>query len=116
METPDIPETLILKPQHMTALVLFGTAALLGVFTVLAVVRLWASRMQKKSGACSGLDLEALRKMRDTGQITQEEYEAVRGTVSGAPPPSERGKRERSAAPPETPIDPDGRGAPSSPA
>jgi len=116
METPDIPETLILKPQNTTALILFGTAALLAIFVILALVRLWGSQLQKSTGREGNLDLEALRQMRDTGQITQEEYEAVCGTLGGTPPPKGHSKPALSAAPPETPIEPQGPGAPSSPA
>jgi hypothetical protein len=102
METPDSPETLVLKPHEITALVFFGTAALIAVFTVLAIVRVWASRLQKKPVGCGGLDIAGLRRLRDAGEITQEEFDAVCGAAGGpdAPP-----RPARSGAAPETPID-----------
>ena len=102
METPDVPETLVLKPHEITALVFFGTAALIAVFTVLAIVRVWASRLQKKPVGCGGLDIASLRRLRDAGEITQEEFDAVCGAAGG---PNALSRAARSGAAPETPID-----------
>lgn len=112
METPDVPETLVLKPHEITALVFFGTAALIGVFTVLAIVRVWASRLQKKPVGCGGIDIEGLRRMRDAGEITPEEFDAVCG-AAGAPkaaPAKEPPRAADAGAAPETPINPPGSG------
>jgi len=112
METPDVPETLVLKPHEITALVFFGTAALIAVFTVLAIVRVWASRLQKKPGTCGGLDIDGLRRMRGAGEITQEEFDAVSGTLGDGKAAMPQGppRPARSDGAPETPIDPDDAG------
>ena len=112
METPDVPETLILKPHEITALVLFGAAALIAIFTVLAMVRVWASRLQKKPPGCGGLDIASLRRLRDAGEITPGEFDAVCG-AAGAPkaaPAKEPPRAADAGAAPETPINPPAAG------
>ena len=87
---------------------LFGIVALVVLFVILALVRLWGLRMQTKSGACGGIDLEELKRQRDAGEIAQEEYDAVcAGLADGGP------AKAKDAAPgtartdhaPETPIE-----------
>jgi len=74
-------------------LLVWGAAGLAVVFLVLMLVRLWGWRTQKRGGACGGIDLDVLRRQWMAGQISEEEYEAVRRSIAGAEP-------EPSPAPP----------------
>ena len=91
METSD---TLVVPMRWMMVLIIGGVGALLAVFVVLAVVRLWGLRVQTKGGAAGGLNIEELRRQRDAGRISPEEYDAVRaslaGGAAGAEPTPER--------------------------
>jgi len=76
-------ETIEFSTQHLMPVMLFGILALVALFVVLALVRLWGLKMQTKSGACGGIDLEDLRRRRDAGEISQAEYEAVCASATG---------------------------------
>ncbi len=70
--------------RQMLTVLAWCAAGLVGVFLVLALVRLWAWRTQHRGGSCGGIDLARLREQRRRGEITQAEYEAIRGAVLGA--------------------------------
>ena len=86
METSD---TIVVPMHWMMWLVIGGVTVLLAVFVVLALVRLWGLRMQTKSRGCGGLDIEELRRQRDAGRISPEEYDAVRASLAGGAPVAE---------------------------
>jgi hypothetical protein len=71
-------------PKDLMLLVYGGVLFVLLVFVVLALVRYWSYRLQHPRKATRGLDLEGLRRQRDAGAITQEEYEAVRAQIVAA--------------------------------
>jgi hypothetical protein len=79
------PETeLNFTPDQLFALAAFGILGVMALFGLVAMVRLWAGRMQKAGGFCGGLDLDQLRQHRDMGIVTAEEYDAIRGHLAGA--------------------------------
>jgi len=71
-------------PKDLMLLVYGGVLLILLVFVVLALVRYWSYRLQHPREGTHGLDLEGLRRQRDAGTITQEEYEAVRAQIAAA--------------------------------
>lgn len=73
-----------MSPDQIMALALVCVLALLVIFVVLSLVRMWGQRMQKHGGGCGGLDLDALRQQRDTGEISQKEYDIIVGSIAGA--------------------------------
>jgi hypothetical protein len=73
-----------MSPGQQMALAIVCVAALLAIFVLLALVRMWGRRMQKQGGGCGGLDLEALRRQQDTGVISQKEYDIIVGGIAGA--------------------------------
>jgi len=92
-----------------------AVAALWALFLVLTVVRYWSQRAQNRGNATGGLDLETLERQRDAGKISQEEYERIRGTMTGARPASGANAEafkaktaESEETPPERPINPSG--------
>jgi len=104
-------ETIEFSMRQLMPVMLFGIVALVVLFVILALVRLWGLKMQTKSGASGAIDLEDLRRRRDAGEISQAEYEAVCASATGDPDGS--GPRQ------ETPItqqDAETNGAERSPA
>ncbi len=89
-------ETIDLSMQHLTPVMLFGIVALVAIFAILALVRIWGLKMQRKSVARGGIDLEDLRQRRDAGEISQAEYETVCASLTKGAAGSEAGQ--------ETPI------------
>jgi hypothetical protein len=85
MENPDT----IVRTENLPALVATAIVLLVLVMIAGAVVRAWGQRMLHKPGAASGLDLDRLRRLRDTGEITQGEYDRVCGSIA---PVSEKKK------------------------
>ena len=108
-----------------------AVAALWALFLVLTVVRYWSQRAQKRGNAtgrrspqvsrrgdrrldvASGLDLATLERQRDAGNISQEEYERIRGIMTGARATggangeaTEAKAAEPEETPPERPIKP----------
>ncbi|HUU89824.1 MAG TPA: hypothetical protein VM238_01300 [Phycisphaerae bacterium] len=77
------PETIEFSMQHLMPVLLFGIVALVVLFVILGLVRLWGLKMQTKSGASGGIDIEDLRRRRDAGEISQAEYEAVCASAAG---------------------------------
>jgi hypothetical protein len=81
--------------------------ALTPIFVLLALVKMWGLRMQQKRGGCGGLDVESLRRQRDSGEITQEEFDRILGGITGGGPgaamrPAKAGSEEN---PPQPPIE-----------
>jgi hypothetical protein len=107
MDAPDTLESFMLRPEQLTAIVLFSTAALVAIFAILGMVRLWGAQMQKRSGACGGLDMAGLKQMRDAGEISQQEYDAVCAQITGKGPAPAKGRpaAPRAGPPAEKPID-----------
>jgi len=66
------------------ALAIVCVMALLAIFVMLSLVRMWGQRMQKQGGGCGGLDLKALRRQRDIGVISQKEYDIIVSGMAGA--------------------------------
>ena len=89
-------ETIEFSMRQLMPVMLFGIVALVVLFVILGLVRLWGLKMQTKSGASGAIDLEDLRRRRDAGEISQAEYEAVCASATGGPDGS--GPRQ------ETPI------------
>jgi hypothetical protein len=92
-----------------------AVAALWALFLVLTVVRYWSQRAQKRGNATGGLDLETLERQRDAGKISQEEYERIRGAMTGARRAGGTGAEgiqtktaESEETSPERPINPSG--------
>jgi hypothetical protein len=77
------PETVEFSMQPLMPVMLVGIVGLVVLFIILGLVRLWGLKMQSKSGACGGIDLEDLRRRRDAGEMTQAEFEAVCASASG---------------------------------
>jgi hypothetical protein len=100
-----IAETLLepaLEMPDFSSLIVFailGVAALWALFLVLILVRYRMQRSAKRPGPDAGLDLEHLRRERDAGRLTQEEYEAVRNRTAGAGGPAARGEGGRPSGP-----------------
>ena len=82
MDTPPVEYNF--SANQLMALVFVCVAALLVIFILLAMVRMWGQRMQNEGGGCGGLDLDALRRQRDTGEISQKEYDRIVGSIAGA--------------------------------
>jgi len=105
-----MPETdLGMSIEELLRLMLYGLMALVAVVGLIALVRLWSMRMQRSGGGCGGIDVAKLRRLRDGGEISREEYDAIVGGVSGA---RSKGAAKVSDAPPERPIRDDKGGPP----
>jgi len=105
MEPPEV-ET-VMSPDQLMALAMVCVVALLAIFVLLALVRMWGQRIQKQGGGCGGLDIEAIRRQRDAGEITQEEFDRILGGIAGsragaATPSAKAGSKEEK--PPARPI------------
>ena len=72
---------------QIMAFAAIGFAALAVVFMLMALVRYLAQRAAEKPRPTAGLDLERLRRQLETGQISREEFAAIRRQVAGAGPP-----------------------------
>jgi hypothetical protein len=105
-----MPETDFgMSVEQLLALMLYGIMALVAIVGLVALVRLWSMRMQKSDGGCGGIDMARIRRLRDAGEITQAEYEAVVGRMAGTKAAS---GSKASGARPERPINNDERGPP----
>jgi len=69
------------------------------------MVRLWGSRVQTRTRVTGGLDLDQLQAQRDAGQMSLEEYNAVRQQLGGRPATLSDTKAE---LPPIVPPEPAG--------
>jgi len=103
LEAPDL--------QRLLGFAVLAVGALWVLFLVLTIVRYWSARAQKRETATGGLDLCRLERQRDAGEISQEEYERIRGTLTGARPARGTGAEgteakavEPEEKPPERPI------------
>ena len=120
MPVAEAPLNPILEPPDFGRLMVFtvlAVGALWALFLVLTVVRYWSQRAQKRGNATGGLDLATLQRQRDAGKISQEEYERICGTMTGASPGAPGGANaeafkaktaESEETPPERPINPSG--------
>jgi hypothetical protein len=129
MPVAEAPLNPVLEPPDFGRLMVFtvlAVGALWALFLVLTVVRYWSQRAQKRGSAtgrrrrldvASGLDLATLQRQRDAGNISQEEYERIRGTMTGARPGAPGGANteaikaktaESEETSPERPINPSG--------
>ncbi|MCX5677480.1 MAG: SHOCT domain-containing protein [Planctomycetota bacterium] len=82
MEPPEVKT--VMSPDQLMALVMVCVVALLAIFVLLAWVRMWGQRVQKQGGGCGSLDIEAVRRQRDAGEITQEEFDRILGGIAGS--------------------------------
>ncbi len=80
------PEPFATPLRNMLTILVWGAAGLIVVFLILALVRLWGWKTQQRGGSCGGIDLDDLRRQRMAGDISQEEYEAVRAQIAGKKP------------------------------
>jgi len=78
------PEPFTTPLEAMLPWLVWGTIGLVGIFVALALVRLWGWRQQQRGGACGGIDLDRLRRQRDAGEISQDDYETIRARLAGA--------------------------------
>ncbi len=120
MPVAEAPLNPILEPTDFGRLMVFtvlAVGALWALFLVLMIVRYWSARAQKRETATGGLDLATLQRQRDAGNISQEEYERIRGIMTGASPGAPGGVnaeaiKAKAAEPeetsPEHPIKPSG--------
>ncbi|MGB2754995.1 MAG: hypothetical protein WBD75_00440 [Phycisphaerae bacterium] len=118
MPVAEAPLNPVLESPDFGRLMVFtvlAVAALWALFLVLTVVRYWSQRAQKRGNATGGLDLATLQRQRDAGNISQEEYERIRGTMTGARPASGANAEaikaktaESEETSPERPINPSG--------
>ena len=120
MPVEEAPLNPVLEPPDFGRLMVFtvlAVGALWALFLVLTVVRYWSQRAQKRGNATGGLDLATLQRQRDAGNISQEEYERIRGTMMGASPGAPGGANaeafkaktaESEETSPERPINPSG--------
>ena len=89
----DSPETIDFSMERLMPVMLFGIVALVAIFAILALVRTWGQKMQRKSVAYGGIDLEDLRRRRDAGEISQAEYETVCASLTKGAAGSEAGQK-----------------------
>jgi hypothetical protein len=82
METPD---TIVVSVENLPALMAAALVGAVLLFALGAGVRAWGMRMQRKGASVGAIDLAALRRMRDSGEISAEEFDRVCGTISGTP-------------------------------
>jgi hypothetical protein len=118
MPVAEVPLNPIFESPDFGRLMVFtvlAVGALWALFLVLTVVRYWSARVQKRNTATGGLDLAILGRQRDAGKISQEEYERIRGTITGARRAGGTGAEgiqaktaESEETPPERPINPSG--------
>ncbi|HUX02953.1 MAG TPA: hypothetical protein VMY35_18495 [Phycisphaerae bacterium] len=85
--------------ERLMVFAVMGVAALGALFVVLILVRYWMQRSAKRSGPGGALDLEHLRRERDAGRITENEYEAIRNRMAGTGAPAARGEGGRPSGP-----------------
>ena len=78
------PEPLATPLRDMLPVLVWGAVALGVAFVILALVRLWGWRTQKRGGSCGDIDLASLRGQLVAGQISRQEYEAVCARLAGA--------------------------------
>jgi hypothetical protein len=117
MAAPDAPPAIVpaIPLQQWMGFALFGSLIVFAIFVLLVLVRVWGLRMQTRARATGNLDLEHLRAQHDAGQLSPEEYAAVRrqlvgGAGAAAKPPGAQmqgAARETAAAagPPPAPDD-----------
>jgi hypothetical protein len=69
---------------RLMAIAVFGVLALLVLFILLGLARWWSLRAQKRGHEKqAGLNLAELKRQRDAGEITPEEYKAIYTRLSG---------------------------------
>jgi hypothetical protein len=82
--------------ERVMAVAVFALVGIMALFGLLVLVRLWSLRVRKGGGPSGGLDVERLRRQRDAGQISPEEFDAIcaglagmrpRAAKAGPPPP-----------------------------
>ena len=96
------PEPLATPLRDMLPVLVWGAVALGVAFVILALVRLWGWRTQKRGGSCGDIDLASLRGQLVAGQISRQEYEAVCARLAGAAPEKADGRPGGPRAVPDT--------------
>ena len=87
MPVEEVPLDPALEAMDFGRLMVFtvvAVGALWALFLVLTAVRYWSQRTQKRGNATGGLDLATLERQRDAGTLSREEYERIRGIMTGA--------------------------------
>jgi len=96
-------------PDRLVAFVTVAIAIVVAVFFLLAAVRLWSIWLQKGGPVSRGLDLQALRRKVEAGEVSEEEYDAVcrqMAAPGAAPKGPNAGAGPAEAAPDKPPINP----------
>jgi|WetSurMetagenome_2_1015567.scaffolds.fasta_scaffold09182_2 hypothetical protein len=83
-----------LSPDRLMLLALFVMMGLVALFALAILARIWGAKMSRGGGAAKGLDLVHLERQRRTGEITEEEYQAIAQHVAGKRPPAAPIKQE----------------------
>jgi len=95
------PEPFATPIRDMLPILVWGAVGLVLVFLILALVRLWGWRTQHRGGSCGDIDLASLREQMLAGQISRQEYEAVRARLAGAAPEKADGRPDGPHAGPD---------------
>jgi hypothetical protein len=73
-----------ISTDQLMALVAYGVLALLALFILLGLARWWGLRAKKPGHEpTTGLNLAELKRQREAGEITPEEYKAIYIRLSG---------------------------------
>jgi len=105
------PEPFATPVRDMLPILAWGAAALAVVFVILVLVRLWGWRTQKRGGSCGGIDLASLRGQMLAGEISRQEYKAVRARLAGTAPEKADGRPAHRRAGPDAEPSIDTNGA-----
>jgi hypothetical protein len=73
----------MLSADQLMLYAFFGILVLVGLFALLALVRIWSGRMQARDRASANVDLERLKAQLDAGALSPEEYAAIRRRLMG---------------------------------
>lgn len=76
-----------------------GVMAIVTLFIFLAIVRYLSAREAKKNASAGGLDLDALRREHEAGNLTDEEFAAIRDRLACALSREKRLEEAASATP-----------------
>jgi uncharacterized membrane protein len=89
--------------QDITSIVVFCIVLILAILLMWIVYALARRRFTKQEAQSSpaSWSLNDIRKLRDEGQLSQEEYEKLRDIVAGRATPEERPAKPRKAPPNE---------------
>jgi len=73
----------MLSPDQLMLYGFFGILIVVGLFALLALVRVWGGRMRGTNRASAAMDLERLKAQLDAGTLSPEEYATIRRQLLG---------------------------------